>query len=271
MGGARGAARPHQFSVPVALSDIFHAQLSDIEEPTVTRLGRPSKPLISQENATRAALQIIDAHGLEALSLGEVAKKLKVKAPSLYHHFHNKAELLTEVARSILREIKLPRNDHANWEETFLDLCLATRRTILDHPNAAPLLLQYFPRSLLLSAYDFWTSQCPYPLNVQMLILDGAEKLTFGSALYGAAAIAGNVPSIPDFSREDLPALASAIDQNPYDDEALFVETIRVFLAGLRARYAVTAKKAVAKKSAPKSTANVKGPIKTKSATKTKT
>jgi len=205
----------------------------------VAKLGRPTKPLISKAKATQAALEIIDSQGLAALSLGEVAKKLNVKAPSLYHHFHNKAELLTEVARSILKEIEPPRRRNRIWDEAFVDLCLATRRAILRHPNAAPLLLQYFPRSLLLSAYDFWTSRCPYAPEFRMVVLDGAEKLTFGSSLYGAAAIARGIPAMPAFSAEKLPALAEAMAANRYDEEALFEESVRVFLAGLKARYGI--------------------------------
>jgi AcrR family transcriptional regulator len=204
----------------------------------VARLGRPTKPLISKEKATQAALDIIDTHGLDALSLGEVAKKLNVKAPSLYHHFHNKAELLTEVARSILREIDPPRPSNKKpWDESFVELCLETRRAIMNHPNAAPLLLRYFPRSLLLAAYDFWTARCPYPPQFRMVVLDGSEKLTFGSSLYGAAAIARKIPAMPEFPPEKFPTLTEAMDANPYDDEALFEESIRVFLAGLKARY----------------------------------
>lgn len=218
----------------------------------MSKLGRPIKPMISRQNATRAALKIIDEQGLGALSLGEVAKRLKVKAPSLYHHFHNKAELLAGVAKYILREIKLPETDPSNWEESFVQLCLATRRTILKHPNAAPLLLQYFPRTLLLGAYEFWISQCPYPHSVRMLIIDASEKLTFGSSLYAAAVITQETPAMPEFSEQDFPALAQAIDNSPYDDEELFVESIRVFLAGLAVRFPISASAAKTRASKPK-------------------
>ena len=43
-------------------------------------MGRPSKPLISREAATRAALQVIDDEGLDGFSLGAVAKRMNVKA-----------------------------------------------------------------------------------------------------------------------------------------------------------------------------------------------
>lgn len=203
----------------------------------MARLGRPKTPLISKENAIKLALEIIDEQGLEALSLDRVAKGLGVRAPSLYHHFHNKAELLTEVARSILKEIQLPTQRGVPWEESFIELCLATRRAILRHPRAGLLLLQYFPRTLLLSAYDSWTARCPYPHELQMLIADGAEKITFGSSFFAAASEAYNTPSMPTFPAERFPSLARAMEHNPYDDEALFIETVKTFLAGLAALY----------------------------------
>ncbi|HTC82023.1 MAG TPA: helix-turn-helix domain-containing protein, partial [Acidimicrobiia bacterium] len=60
-------------------------------------MARPSKPLISKDASARAALEIIDAEGLEALSLERLAKELGVRAPSLYHHFADKAEILARV------------------------------------------------------------------------------------------------------------------------------------------------------------------------------
>lgn len=231
----------------------------------MAKLGRPTKPLISKENAIKFALEIIDEQGLEALSLERLAKRIGVRAPSLYHHFHNKAELLTEVARSILTHIEAPpEHEAADWEELLLNLCLATRRAILRHPRAGLLLLQYFPRSLLLSAYDHWTARCPYPVDVQMLILDGSEKITFGSAFFAAAADAYAIPAMPPFPAQRFPALALAVENNPLDEEQLFAETIRVFLAGLKARYGdripAAAPKRAATRAAATKTATTKAP-----------
>ena len=50
-------------------------------------MARPSKPLISRDACARAALEIIDAEGLDALSLERLATEIGVRAPSLYHHF----------------------------------------------------------------------------------------------------------------------------------------------------------------------------------------
>lgn len=210
-------------------------------------LGRPDKPLISRERAARAALDVIDTQGLNALSLELVARQLGVKAPSLYYHFKHKNELLSEVALCILRDIKAPFVDVERWQETLVGLCLATRRTILLHPNAAPLLLEFFPKHIFLKAYDFWTAICPYPEDMQLLILEGCEKLTFGSALFASASRSRAIAPMPDFDRAEFPALAKAVRANPFDEEALFVETLKTFLAGVQAQAEASAKPASAK------------------------
>ncbi len=198
-------------------------------------MARPEKPIISRERAARAALGVIDTHGLDALSLELVARRLGVKAPSLYYHFKNKAAILSDVALLILREeIEAPQPNSEDWEEMLTGLCVDTRRGILRHPNAAPLMLQYFPRHILLGAYDYWTAQCPYPAEIQMVILDGTEKLTFGSALFEAAARANSVEPMPEFDPKKYPDLARAVRANPYDNEELFAQTIKAFLAGFR-------------------------------------
>ncbi len=197
-------------------------------------MGRPSKSLISRERAAKAALSIMDTQGLQSLSLEAVARRLGVKAPSLYYHFKDKNELLSEVALILLKDIDAPKIDENDWEKTLIRLCKAARRSILQHPNAAPLLLQFFPRRILLGAYDFWISMCPYPADVQMVIIEGTEKLTYASALFEAAARSYGVAPMPEFDLEQFPHLAKAVRENPHDDEELFEATIAAFLRGFR-------------------------------------
>ena len=64
-------------------------------------MARPSKPLISRASAVQASIEIIDAEGLDAFSLPRLAKHMGVRAPSLYHHFADKNEILTAIARHI--------------------------------------------------------------------------------------------------------------------------------------------------------------------------
>lgn len=196
-------------------------------------MGRPAKPLISRERAARAALGVIDVNGLDALSLELVATRLGVKAPSLYYHFKHKAELLAEVARLILTDVQAPDPATMDWKGAMIALSVATRRSILQHPNAAPLLLQFFPRHIFLAAYDFWIAPCPLPPEKHLVMIEGTEKITLGVSLFEAAYRSRGVEPMPQFDRSKLPHLANAMRENMLGEEELFIATLKAFLEGL--------------------------------------
>jgi TetR/AcrR family tetracycline transcriptional repressor len=201
-------------------------------------LARPSSPLISRSGAAEAALAVIDEVGLSGFSLARVAAKMGVQAPSLYHHFADKAALLEEVARQLLLNLPGMEKTELPYEERIVTLCVSARRSLLRHPNAALLMLQFFPRNLLLAAYDEAAAGDPYPPEFHMAVIEGTEKLTFGSALFAAAAEARGIAPMPEADAKKLPRLAKALEFNPFtDEEALFVETLRIFFTGVAERY----------------------------------
>jgi AcrR family transcriptional regulator len=195
-------------------------------------LARPIKPLITRERAARAALGVIDVQGLDALSLDLVARRIGVKAPSLLYHFKDKMEILSEVARLLLVDVVLPESDGNSWEENMIRRCVAVRRSVLQHPNAAPLLLQFFPRHLLLGSFERAVADFPVPAEYHMAMIEGTEKLTFGSAFFESAARVRSMEPMPRFDPTEYPNLAKAIRANNLDDEGLFIQTLRIFLAG---------------------------------------
>lgn len=201
------------------------------------RAGRPATPLITRLAAADAALRLIDQNGLEALSLQSVARALGVSAPSLYHHFRDKDELLAKVARRMLEEVGAEQ-DHwsENWEKRIIELSLATRRVMLRHPSAASLMLRYFPRQVMLTAYENSLADCPYPVENHLVISELVEKVTYGSALFAAAAETHHIPAMPPVDPEHYPHLARAIAAAP-GEEDVFVEGLRVLLDGLRVRF----------------------------------
>lgn len=180
-----------------------------------------------REAIIAAARAIIDEGGIDVLNLREVAKRLGIKAPSLYNHFASKAELLAAVARDLLRNAEMPPLEALEWREAMTQVALATRRVMLSHPHIAPLLLQFFPREVLLGAYDRAIRDLNAPITLAMVIVEATEKLTLGSALFAAAAKAAGKTAMPPFDADRFPHLAAAIDANPYDDEQVFVEAMR--------------------------------------------
>ena len=93
-------------------------------------MARPDKPLISRERAARAALDVIDTQGLTGLNLETVARRIGVKAPSLYYHFKDKSELLSEVALCIFRDIKVSFSATDRWDDMLVSVSVATRGSV---------------------------------------------------------------------------------------------------------------------------------------------
>ncbi len=200
-------------------------------------MARPSKPLISREGAVEAALAVIDDVGLDAFSLARVAQHIGVQTPSLYHHFSDRAELLSEVVRYLFRSIAPIRPRKNDFESVLEELCVATRRQLLEHPHAASLVLQFFPRDVVLAAYEQTAVQIPYPAAYHLAIFEAIEKFVFGSTLFAAAAKIRNAGSLASADLARFPALKKGVAKNKFDDERLFRESVRLLLDGMAARY----------------------------------
>lgn len=200
-------------------------------------MARPPRPLIQHDLVVKASLRIIDDEGLDAFSLPRLARELDVRAPSLYHHFQDKAEILRVVARAIVLETEMPDEEGTgSWIEWFVALSLAFREAVLRHRNAAPILLRFMPRDVLIRTFDNSARLLDLigiPPQRRVLILDGMDRLTLGAAISEAARNPEESGQIfPNVDPETEPTLAAAMDANRLSAEELFAETIRCFLRG---------------------------------------
>jgi AcrR family transcriptional regulator len=106
------------------------------------------------------ALRIIDAEGLEQLSMRRLGAELGVEGMAIYHHFHNKAEVLDGVLEQLLDEIEVPPETAGTPLERLRRMFEATRGVAIRHPRAFLLLptrrfntdkaLEYYERLLRL-------------------------------------------------------------------------------------------------------------------------
>ncbi|HEY2833028.1 MAG TPA: TetR family transcriptional regulator [Sporichthyaceae bacterium] len=201
-------------------------------------MPRPSQALLSRKSVVAAALRIIDNEGLAACSTLRLAREFGVRAPSLYHHFTDRADIMAEVARVVVRETPFPRERNPErWMDWFIEQAINFRRTILKHPNVAPILLEFLPRDQLSALYDnaaTLLAEANVPVEVHALILDGLETLTVGSALITAMKAPGKrTTPFSSVHRATDPALAAAVDANPWPtSEELFAEVVRAMLRG---------------------------------------
>ncbi len=93
---------------------------------------------LSRDRILGTALAIIDAEGLEALSMRRVGTELGVEAMSLYNHVPNKAALLDGVHERILEEMDRPRTLRS-WRDYARHQGRALRKVLCAHPSAVTL------------------------------------------------------------------------------------------------------------------------------------
>jgi len=99
-----------------------------------------AKATLTREAIAEAALALIDADGLEALSMRRLGTALGVEAMALYHHFRGKGELLDAVMERLLDEAELPVRGSAPPLERVRHFVESYRKIAINHPHAFILL-----------------------------------------------------------------------------------------------------------------------------------
>jgi len=102
-------------------------------------MPRPRTPLLSRDRIRDAALELIDADGLGALSMRRLAQSLGVQAPSLYSHFATKDDVLDAIANRLIAEVDTSGFEHG-WREGLLTWARSYRAVLAAHPFAAPII-----------------------------------------------------------------------------------------------------------------------------------
>ena len=106
---------------------------------------RPRPDGLTQQRIVTAALALVDAEGLDALTVRRLAAELGTGSASLYRHVASRDELLVLMVDHVLGEIVFP--DLAlPGRQRVIGLATELRRVLMDHPNllaalaASPLL-----------------------------------------------------------------------------------------------------------------------------------
>ncbi|GAA4282633.1 hypothetical protein GCM10022261_01640 [Brevibacterium daeguense] len=204
-------------------------------------MGRPSTPILQRKGIVDEALAMIDESGLEKFSMPALARRLGVKTASLYYHFTDKSELLSGVARAVIRQAEPPNfaqdDDWANW---MVEMAIGYRRAVMAHPHAAAVLVSHTPRRLIASLYEKGAtilSNAGIPQELVLLLLDGVESLATASALMGT--VSGTDTDDLGFGHLDedkYPTLRSILDHSFRDSEDFLREQARSFIVGTMAR-----------------------------------
>ena len=95
---------------------------------------------LTQRDIARAALDLIDQHGLESFSMRRLGARLGVDAMTIYRRFDDQESLFDEVAVEMFRAVDIGA---LPWDKPWPDLLsaygFALRDALLEHPNALPI------------------------------------------------------------------------------------------------------------------------------------
>lgn len=94
---------------------------------------------LDRERILRAAIDLADKEGIEALSMRRLGQMLGVEAMSLYNHVANKEEVLTGIVDIIVGDIDTGVSG-ASWKEAMRRRAKSMRTVFASHPWALGLL-----------------------------------------------------------------------------------------------------------------------------------
>jgi AcrR family transcriptional regulator len=202
-------------------------------------------PALDRQGILQAALRLVDAEGIDALSMRRLGAELGVEAMSLYYYVPSKLALTQGLAEIALGELRLPHSGLAadDWPAALREAARSFRSLGFAHPNVFPLLAKigldnpaaYPPTEAVLAllrsagfdeplAFTAFSSIKSYVVGHVLWIL--------GDALIGQRQ---HVPIQEPHFAEQYPQLAAYL---PYigdcDENVEFERGLDVLIAGLQ-------------------------------------
>ena len=115
--------------------------------------GDPRDPL-NRDRVLRAAIELADESGFDAISMRKLSQALDVVPMALYKHVANKDELLDGMVDAVLGEIEPPQ-EGLGWKPAVRRRILSAREVMLRHPWARRIMeAQAGPTAVVLAYTD---------------------------------------------------------------------------------------------------------------------
>jgi AcrR family transcriptional regulator len=244
-------------STEVSEVDIDADSGAGVDSTTARRRVRRRTGL-SRANVLSAALALVDADGVEALSMRRLGKALGRDPMRLYRHASSKDALLDGIVEFALSELPIPAvPEGGDWEEALRRTAHAFRALVLAHPHLVPLMVTR-PLATPLAMRPLGTLR-PLEALLDLLIeagFDGRGALhayrlytgfLYGHALNELQERVQDPDEIDDLLRlglyrlpvREFPRLrALAGELATYDGERELEEGLDIILTGLRPRTA---------------------------------
>ena len=193
----------------------------------------------------RAAVELADREGIEAVSMRRLGAELGVEAMSLYNHVPNKAALLDGIVETVINDIDLP-SEISDWRACIREMARSYRKSAVAHPNIVP----------LVATRPFNTVASLRPVEVGFEIFKNAgfepeaalhafrtlAGFVTGYSLAESGTFFGEANGEGQLALEDIPAeeFPRLLEVGPYlkstDHDEEFEFAIDVLLTGLEAK-----------------------------------
>jgi AcrR family transcriptional regulator len=89
---------------------------------------------LTREQIVRAAVEVLDAEGVEGLNMRRLGTWLGTAATAVYWHVRSKDELVVLAADEVWSEIELPDPDRVGWREAAAAMARNLHAMVLRHP-----------------------------------------------------------------------------------------------------------------------------------------
>ncbi|MGW0992512.1 TetR/AcrR family transcriptional regulator [Streptomyces sp. NPDC002523] len=89
---------------------------------------------LTREQIVRAAIELLDAEGLEGLNMRSLGKRLDSAATAVYWHVKNKDNLVILASNEVWNEVGLPDLDTVDWRTAATTMATDLYRMVTAHP-----------------------------------------------------------------------------------------------------------------------------------------
>jgi len=151
---------------------------------------------LTKEELVERALAIVDAEGLEALTMRRLAADVGVEAASLYHHLPNKDALLEAVLVRARSEMRIPDPIPEDWRDLMEVIFNEYRRILAAHPNLISLAgrrVESDPDSGLV-----YLTQIGFSDDMAVELWQSVIAFIVGFSLFGSASAQSDTFDLPD-------------------------------------------------------------------------
>ena len=197
-------------------------------------MPRPTTPLISPDEVAAIALRMIDAHGVEALSVRRLAAELGVNNKSLYHHFADRNAIIASAAELALSGIGVPVEADGPWGEWLIHSAQLYRDALLAHPALIPIMLARGRFNFGLAWFNEIVRQLEsegVPTEATIAFIEAIDSFAIGNVLCKTAAASG-APQPADLPG-DFGHLSRALSQRTLKYDQQFQIGCRRLIQGI--------------------------------------